>query len=142
MGREAATPSNIKKIQEIQRGQEAPHDGGAIILKEVEVTPFRPKGLINSSPNTRFPSGSKGIDGLSSDHPNLNGSYPGLLKDFPKGILVIEKCLAFFRSKEVEDEVAKDVKQLSDVGINLLHGTFGPGGVIFSLEDGFTQHDK
>jgi hypothetical protein len=29
-GREAAAPSNIKEIQEIQRGQEAPHDGDAI----------------------------------------------------------------------------------------------------------------
>jgi hypothetical protein len=33
-GREAAAPSNIKKIQEVQGGQEAPHDGGAIIPKD------------------------------------------------------------------------------------------------------------
>jgi hypothetical protein len=29
-GKEAETPSNIKEIQEIQGGQEAPHNGGAI----------------------------------------------------------------------------------------------------------------
>jgi hypothetical protein len=33
-GREAAAPSNIKEIQEVQGGQEAPHDGGAIIPKD------------------------------------------------------------------------------------------------------------
>jgi hypothetical protein len=33
-GRAAAAPSNIKKIQEIQGGQEAPHDGGAINPKD------------------------------------------------------------------------------------------------------------
>jgi hypothetical protein len=33
-GREAATLSNIKEIQEIQGGQEAPHDGNAINPKD------------------------------------------------------------------------------------------------------------
>jgi hypothetical protein len=80
------------------------------------VTPFRPKGLINPSLNTRFLSGLKGIDGLPSGHPNLNGSHPSLLKDFPSGILVIEMFPAFLRPKEVENEVAKDVKRLSSVG--------------------------
>jgi hypothetical protein len=34
-GREAAASSLIKEIQEVRRGQEAPHDGGAIIPKDV-----------------------------------------------------------------------------------------------------------
>jgi hypothetical protein len=72
--------------------------------------------MVNPSLNTRFPGGRKGIDGLPSGHPNLNGSHPGLLKDFPKGILVIEMLLASFRPKEVEDESTKDVKRLFDVG--------------------------
>jgi hypothetical protein len=33
-GREAAAPSFIKEIQEVQGGQEVPHDGGAIIPKD------------------------------------------------------------------------------------------------------------
>jgi hypothetical protein len=33
-GREAAAPSNIKEIQEIQGGQEAPHNGDAINPKD------------------------------------------------------------------------------------------------------------
>jgi hypothetical protein len=92
--------------------------------------------------NTRIPGGTKGVDGLPSGHPNFNDSHPGLLKDFPRGILVIEMLLASFRPKEVEDEVAKDVKQLSDIGEAPDMAPLDPGGVIFSLEDGFTQHDE
>ncbi len=33
-GREAAAPSFIKEIQEVQGGQEVPHDGGTIIPKD------------------------------------------------------------------------------------------------------------
>jgi len=39
-----------------------------------------------------------------------------LLKDFPRGILVIEMLPASLRPKEVKDETTKDVKWLSDVG--------------------------
>jgi hypothetical protein len=106
------------------------------------VTSFCPKGLINPSLNTSFPSGSKGVDGLSSGYPNLNGSHPGLLRDFPKGILIIEMLLASLRPKEVEDEVAKDVKRLSNVGEAPYMVPLDLGRVIFSLEDGFTQHDE
>jgi len=80
------------------------------------VTPFRPKGLINPSLYTRFLGGSKGVDGLPSGHPNLNGSHPGLLKDFPRGILIIEMLAASLR---VEDEATKDIKwsESRDIGM-------------------------
>ncbi len=106
------------------------------------MTPFRPKGLINPSLNTRFPGGPKGVDGLPSGHPNLNGSHPSLLKDFPRGILVIEMLSASLQPKEIEDEVTKDVKWLFDVGEAPYMVPLDPGRVIFSLEDGFTQHDE
>ncbi len=137
-GREAAAPSFIKEIQEVQRGQEAPHDGGAIIPKDAQVTPFHPKGLINPSLNIRFPSGPKGVDGLPSGHPNLNGSHLGLLKDFPRGILVIEMLPTSLRPKEIEDEAMKDVKRLSYVGEAPYMVPLDPERVVFSLEDGFT----
>jgi hypothetical protein len=54
------------------------------------MTPFRLKSLINLSLNTRVPGGPKGIYGLPSGHPNFNDSHPGLLKDFPRRILIIE----------------------------------------------------
>jgi hypothetical protein len=60
--------------------------------------------------------GAKGVDGLPSGHPNLNGSHLGLLKDFPRRILIIEMLSASLRPKEIQDGAAKDVKWLSDVG--------------------------
>jgi hypothetical protein len=86
--------------------------------------------------------GPKGVDGLLSGHPDFNRSHPSLLKDFSRGILVIEMLPASLQPKEVEDEVAKDVKRLSDVGEAPYMVPLDPGGVIFSLKDGFTQHDK
>jgi hypothetical protein len=88
--------------------------------------------------NTRFPGGLKGIDGLPSGHPNLNGSHLGLLKDFSRGILVIEMLPASLQPMEVEDETAKDVNWLSNVGETPYMVPLNPRRVIFSLEDGFT----
>jgi hypothetical protein len=106
------------------------------------MTPFRPKGLINPSLNTRVPGGPKGINGLPSGHLNLNSSHPGLLKDFPRGILVIEMLLASLQLKEVEDKATKDVKWLYNIGKTSYMVPLDLGGIIFSLEDNFTQHDK
>jgi hypothetical protein len=92
------------------------------------VTPFCPKGLINPSLNTRFIGGPKGVDGLPSGHPNLNCRHPSLLKDFSKGILLIEMLPASLRPKEVKDETAKDVKRLSNLGKAPYMVPLDPGG--------------
>jgi hypothetical protein len=94
--------------------------------------------LINPSLNTRFSGGLKGVDGLPNGHPNLNGSHPNLLKDFPRGILVIKMFPTCLRPKEEEGEVAKDIKRLSDVGEAPYVVPLDPKKVIFSLENGFT----
>jgi hypothetical protein len=60
-----------------------------------------------------------------------------LLKDFPRGVLIIEMFPTSFQPKEVEDEVAKDVKRLFDVGKAPYMVPLDPGGIIFSLEDSF-----
>jgi hypothetical protein len=65
-----------------------------------------------------------------------------LLKDFPRGILVIEMLPASLRPKEVKDEATKDVKRLSNVREALDMVPLNPGGFIFSLEDSSTQHDE
>jgi hypothetical protein len=43
---------------------------------------------------------------------------------------------------EVEDKAAKDVKQLSDIREASYMVPLDLGGVIFSLEGSFTQHDE
>jgi hypothetical protein len=106
------------------------------------VAPFRLKGLINPILNTRVPGGSKGINGLPSGHSNLNGSNPGLLKDFPRGILVIKMLPASLCPKKVEDKTAKDVKRLSDVGEASYMVPLDSEKVIFSFEDNFTKQDE
>jgi hypothetical protein len=90
--------------------------------------------LINPNLNTKVSGGRKGINGFPSGHPNLNSSHPGLLKDFPRGILIIEMLPASLRPKEVEDKVVKDVKQLLDIGEASYMVPLDLRGVI--------QHDK
>ncbi len=62
------------------------------------------------------PSGPKGINGLPSGHSNFNGSNPSLLKDFPRGILMIKMFSTSLCPEEVENKIVKDVKWLSNVG--------------------------
>jgi len=57
---------SLNRIQEVQRGQEVPPDGGRVLPTNVQMTPFRPKGLINSSLSARLPGGPEGVDGLLS----------------------------------------------------------------------------
>jgi hypothetical protein len=92
------------------------------------VAPFHPKGLINPSLNIKVPSGPKGINDLPSGHSNLNGNNPGLLKDFPRGVLVIKMFPASLRPKEIEDKTMKNVKRLSDVGEASYMVPLDPGG--------------
>jgi hypothetical protein len=106
------------------------------------VAPFHLKGLIQRSLNTRVPGGPKRINGLPSGHSNLNGSNPSLLKDFPRGILVIKMLPASLSPKEVENKTTKDVKRLSDIGEASYMVPLDPRGVIFSLKNNFSQHDE
>ncbi len=48
---------------------------------------------------------------------------------------------ASLRPKKIEDKIVKDVKRLSDVR-EASYIPLDPGGVIFSLEESFTQHDE
>jgi hypothetical protein len=57
-----------------------------------------------------------------------------LLKDFPRGILVIKMLLASLRPEEVEDKTTKDVKRLPDIGEASYMVPLDPSGVIFSLK--------
>jgi len=42
-GREAAAPSNIKRIQIVQGGKEVPPNGGTVLSQDVLVEPFSSK---------------------------------------------------------------------------------------------------
>jgi hypothetical protein len=88
--------TTLIKVQEVQRGQEAPHNGNAILPKDIQVAPFRPKGLIDIILNTRFMGGSQGIDGFPGGHPNLNSSHLGLMDNIVGRIMNIKMHLTSF----------------------------------------------
>ncbi len=89
-GRGAIAPSTIREIQEVQGGQEAPHNGGVVLPEDVHVTPFNPEGLLNSILSDWVPSGPTKANGLLSGHTDLDSGRLGLLEDLSRGDLVIK----------------------------------------------------
>jgi hypothetical protein len=71
----------LKRIQEIQRGQEAPQNGNALLPKDVQMTPFYPKGLIDPNMDTRLLGGLEGVDGFPNGHLDLDDGHLGLLEN-------------------------------------------------------------
>jgi hypothetical protein len=130
---------SIREIHEVQRGQEAPHNGNTVLPKNVHVTPFSPEGLINPILNIRFLGGRERSNGLLGGHPDFDNGHPSLLEDFYRGILVIEVFSTPLKPKEVENEVVEDVEQLLDVRKALDVVALGKGGGVFSFRDGFGQ---
>jgi len=100
-GREATTPSVIRKIREVQRQEEAPPEGGAITPKDVHMKPFRSKGEFNPSLHSRVIHRPRGPDGLPGGHADFNGGHPGLRKDFVDGVAVVEVLAASLGPKVV-----------------------------------------
>ncbi len=100
---------SLSKVQEIQRGQEAPHNGSIVLPKDVRVTPLHPKGPFNSILNARLPGGLEAVDGFPCSHPNLDGGHPSLLENVPRGVLSVKMYPASFNPEEVENETFKDV---------------------------------
>ncbi len=105
-GREAAAPSVIRKIREVQRREEAPPDGGAITPKDIHMKPFRSKGELNPSLHSRVIDRPRGPDGLPGGHADFDGGHPGLREDFVDGVAIVEVLTACLGPKVVKDEGA------------------------------------
>ncbi len=123
------------KVQEIQRGQEAPHNDSAILPKDIQMTPLCPKGLINPIVDTRLSSGPEGVDGFPGDHPNLNSGHPRLLDNISRWVVIVKMHPTTFRPKEVKNESFKNVQQLSNVGKATSVVTLNIGKVILSFKN-------
>jgi hypothetical protein len=99
----------LNRIHEIQRGQEAPHNGNTFLPKDVQMTPLHLKGLIDPNMDTRLLGGLEGVSGFPSGHPEIDGGHPGLLENVSKGVLVVKMLPASFGLKKVENETFEDV---------------------------------
>jgi hypothetical protein len=104
--------TTLVKIQKVQRGQKAPHNGNTILPKNIQVAPFTLKGLINTILETRLTSRYEGIDGFVGRHPNLNNNDPSLLENIVGGVLCIEVHPTPFRPKEIKSETPKNIQWL------------------------------
>jgi hypothetical protein len=100
-GREATAPSIIRKIREVQRREEAPLEGGAIIPKDVHMKPFKSKGELNPSLHSRVIDRPRGPDGLPGGHADFDGGHLGLREDFGDGVAVVEMLTASLGPKVV-----------------------------------------
>ncbi len=67
-----------------------PHNGSAILPKNIQMAPFNLKGLINTILDTRIMSRYEGIDGFPGRHPNFNSSDLSLLENIAKEVLRIK----------------------------------------------------
>jgi hypothetical protein len=77
-GREAATPSIIRIIQEVHGGKVMPLNGGIVRSENVQVKPFFPKGKFYATLDVRVPGRAVRSNSLPSGHTDLNRRHPGL----------------------------------------------------------------
>jgi hypothetical protein len=107
---------SLDKFKPSQGGEEAPPNGGAILPKNIQMTPFTLEGLINIILNREVPSGSMIANLFLGGHANFDRGHPGLLEHLSKKILTIEMHPTSLGPEKVENEVSKYVKGLFVVG--------------------------
>ncbi len=95
-GREAKTPSIIRKIEKVQGGEQAPRNGSLALPKDVAVKPFSPKGKLNAILIILGPILARGSNGLPGGHAHLRRSLPRLEQDPFEGVLAIKVPSASF----------------------------------------------
>jgi hypothetical protein len=88
--REATAPSIIKEVKKIQRGEQAPRNGGLAFPKDLAVKPFGPKGLLNVILIILVPILTRGSNGPPGGHADLSRGLPRLKKNALEGVLAIE----------------------------------------------------
>jgi hypothetical protein len=86
-----------------------PHNGSAILPKNIQVAPFNLKGLINTILETRLINRCDRIDGFPSHHPNLNSSDLNLLENITGGVLRIKVHPTPFWPNEIKNETPKNI---------------------------------
>ncbi len=91
-------------------------NGGAILPKDVQMTPFSLEELINTILNGGVPSGSMVTNLFPGGHANFDRGHLGLLEHLSRRLLTIEMHLTSLELEKVENEASKYVKGMSVIG--------------------------
>ncbi|CAM6065118.1 unnamed protein product [Sphagnum tenellum] len=97
-------------------GEEAPHNGGAILLKDVQMTPLTLEGLINLTLSDKILNGPMRADRLLGGHVDFDSGNPGLMEDLSRRVSIVKMLPASLGPEEVKDEAMEDVEGLFSVG--------------------------
>jgi len=140
--REATAPSIIREIKKVQRGEQAPRNGGLTLPKDVAVKPFSPKGLLNANLMLLLPILTRGSNSPPGGHANLSRGFPRLKKNSLEGVLAVEMLAASLRPEIIEQKAPKDVKGLTAVSETARVVAVKVWGVVIFFEDGFPKEDE
>jgi hypothetical protein len=138
-GRGATAPSIIREIQEEQRREETPPDGGVVTPKDVHVQPFSSKSKLNSSLNVRIFVKAGGSNGFPSGHADFDNGHPCLLEHPFERVAIAEVPSAPLGLEIVQGESVQDVKWLSSVGEAADVISVEPGGGVLVFSGGLAE---
>jgi len=101
-GREATSPSIIRKIEKIQGGEQAPRNGSLTLPKDAAVKPFSLKGKLNAILIVLSLILARRSNGLLGGHAHLRRNFPRLEQNPLEGVLAIEVPSASFGPEIIE----------------------------------------
>jgi hypothetical protein len=142
VGREATTPSIIRKIEKIQGGEQAPQNGILALPKDVAVKPFSPKGLLNANLMLMLPTLIRRFDDPPGGHANLGRGLPRLKENPLERVLAIEVFTTSFGPELINQEAPENVERLTTVSETARVITVEVRGVVVLFEDGFSKEYK
>ncbi len=142
MGKEATTPSIIKRIQIVQGGEEVPPNGGTVHAQNTPMEPFFSEVKLNTSLSARILGVTLRFDSFPRSHAHLDSGHPGLGEDTFDGVMVPEVPFASFGLDVVQDEASKYVQGLSWVGEAASVVSELPRRVVLFFQDRFPEKDE
>jgi hypothetical protein len=80
-GKGATAPSIIRKIREVQRGEQVPSDGGLALPKDVQMKPFSLKSFLNTNLDVLVFTLARGSDSFPGGHADFDRGHPGFCPD-------------------------------------------------------------
>jgi hypothetical protein len=88
-GRGATAPSIVRKIKEVQRGEQVPSDGGLALPKDVRMKPFSLKSFLHTNLDVLVFTLARGSNGFPGGHAHFDPGRPSFCPDE-------ESCMSLF----------------------------------------------